>query len=1023
MGVGSTALGVMSGGGGTAGVTQTSQREEEILAHYPGAKYLAGPWRLRIDPGNRGKQQAWFRREPSESEAKAYEVGVPGCWQEYVPGFDGGIGWYFKDFRLPAALNGKWLRMKFWAIDYFAEVWVNGEKVGQHEGGYTPFEFDVTKATKIGGKNRLTVRVVDPPRPAPSDDRGGIFGDVSGVPGWEGKTEGVVDGIRFMEIPTGMQSWVGGFNFGGIWQPVELVAADPVYISDVFIEPKLQEGAIEAHIEVTNREGGEIEGKVAVVVRPWKEGGKIAGRGELLGRFSSEPKVVDAHIDIQNPHAWSPDDPYLYVAEVSIQGGGKERDHSETRFGLRELSVEDGYFHLNRKRVFIKGVLHCSTYPTTLAYPPTREFAYKEVQMIKEAGFNFSRLCLEPSTAPFLDAADELGLILQAEPPLSQMEDSPQMLERSVREVRELVKRDRNRPSILIWNMINENDPPVRCVREQCQAARDTDPTRLITESAGGPSKYYLPYSREGISYLTEHPYAGAPLAEDVYDYQQTRGVEGQLCFFSEYGYGGMNDLDSVLAKYGANPREYMEDYASHVVLRERRDKAFRQSKPLQKVFGDTVSWREACQTVQADTVRLHSEAMRSNPGCGGYDYTQMFDATAIEIDGLADFWREKRKKAFSAMQEVNKRLLLVVRMKPMNGRIGEEVRVKVTLVNEEQIVGRKRLRVRITTPAGREVYASEREVEAQPWVSVIFEEGVQVKGETGRYGVEATLWEAGNELVRKEEYFTLFEPEGLRWLSSTIRVWDIEGRLEAYLKQRTIGCETWTGSVNSPVAILVTPFTGLWKKPDEYRRFIRLFSWVERGCTAVFLGVPSDGERLLTAIDMNDVNILTPLSKGTVMPFRGIEVTAETWAGQRIGAYAWGLVDSEAGVAIVRHPTFEGIPQTGIMGREYGNVAPVDRIRTNWRASEDTGSTVQIYEVGRGKLILTSLNLLPNLRRDALAEKLLANLVNYAGQGLAHELSPESAYTEESERFEAQGYGDCLKKYIGRRIMGGGQS
>jgi hypothetical protein len=108
-------------------------------------------------------------------------------------------------------------------------------------------------------------------------------------------------------------------------------------------------------------------------------------------------------------------------------------------------------------------------------------------------------------------------------------------------------------------------------------------------------------------------------------------------------------------------------------------------------------------------------------------------------------------------------------------------------------------------------------------------------------------------------------------------------------------------------------------------------------------------------------------------------------------------------------------------MGREYGNVAPVEKIATDWQVSEDTGSTVQVYEVGRGKLILTSLNLLPNLRQDALAEKLLANLVNYAERGLPSELSQDPPYTAESERFEAQGYEDCLTKYIESRITGSG--
>jgi hypothetical protein len=319
-----------------------------------------------------------------------------------------------------------------------------------------------------------------------------------------------------------------------------------------------------------------------------------------------------------------------------------------------------------------------------------------------------------------------------------------------------MVKRDRNRPSIVICNMINENDPPVKYVREYCQAARELDPTRLITESAGGPSHYYLPYSKEAVSYLTEHPYPGAPIAEDIYDYQSTRGVPGQLCFFSEYGYGGMNDIDSVLAHYGDHPRAHMEDYRSHVLLKQKRDQAFTQSEILKQLFGDLTKLREACQAIQAETVHWHTESMRANPVVGGYNYVQVFDSNAIEIDGLVDFWRDKRKKSFAAMQAVNKPLLLIIRAAPMNARAGEAVKVKVTLVNEDKISGATWLTVRVKSPSGQEVFSKEETVEAKPWVTVVFEEGLKVTREGGRYQVEATLSEGSTALVRGEDYYTV---------------------------------------------------------------------------------------------------------------------------------------------------------------------------------------------------------------------------------------------------------------------------
>ena len=107
---------------------------------------------------------------------------------------------------------------------------------------------------------------------------------------------------------------------------------------------------------------------------------------------------------------------------------------------------------------------------------------------------------------------------------------------------------------------------------------------------------------------------------------------------------------------------------------------------------------------------------------------------------------------------------------------------------------------------------------------------------------MEAVLSEGEKEIVKKEEYFTLFEGGGLRWPVSRVKVWDVEGKLEPYLKERGIGYERWEGSTERPEVIVVTPFTELWRKPEEFRRFIKLFNWVERGCAAVFLGLPSNG-------------------------------------------------------------------------------------------------------------------------------------------------------------------------------------
>lgn len=984
--------------------------ENGLSTELQGAHYFAGPWRLRIDSANIGKAKQWYLREPV-SGTEAISVNVPSCWQEYAPGFAGGVGWYFKEFALPAPLAGRVLTLKFSAVDYFTEVWLNGSSIGSHEGGFTPFEFDVTGHARTGAENRLVVRVVDPPRP--------LNQSLLGLPGWEGTSDGVVDGFKFSEIPMGHQSWQEGFNFGGIWQPVQLLDTDPVYISDLFIEPKFSQQAVKIHVEVTNKQKSPVQAKIQVRVHPWKDASEATIHSEQYQQLAPGSEVVNLAIKMEQPHAWSPDDPFLYAAQVSIEDGGRVRDQRSARFGMREFSVRDGYFELNGKRLFIKGGHHQGTYPTTLEFPPTREFAYQEVKILKEAGFNFCRLWVKPAPLSFLDAADELGLLLQEEPPLSVMEDSPWMRERSLREVREMVKRDRNRPSIVIWNMINEADQPMKYVRDQCVLARELDPSRLITESAGGPTHYYVPYSKIGVSYLDEHPYPGGPLAEDVYDYNRSRGIVGKLAFFSEFGFGGMNDVESVLAKYGPHPKRHMEDYAGHVRLKQVRDKAFQESAILKGRFETLENLRDVCQAIQADTVRLQAEAMRCNPALGGYNYVQVFDSNAIEIDGLVDFWRDKRKKAFYAMQEANKPLLLVVRCSPMNVRAGEDFELTLTLINEYQVSGSKRLAIEIKSPSGAPVFTKHVTVDAQPWVSTLFRGTVNLNGESGRYLIEATLSDGAAVLTKKEDFCSMFASRDLRWPSCRVILLDPDKQLTPFLDDRGIAYDKPSSEIDQPCVIVVTPSIALYRRPLEYESLFRLITSVNRGCTALFLDVPTDGPCPMGSAQFFMESFFSPCSIAHITPFDRVESADEVWAGQRIGAYSWGLTDPLAGMPIPDHPVFEGLTHDRLMGREFGNVVPIKRIRTDWKQAVDTGSAVQIYSandltrIGSGKIIVCSLNLLPNLEKDALAEKLLRNLVSFAQQSLPSALSPEDPYIVESLKFQTEDYLDCMNKFV----------
>jgi hypothetical protein len=992
-------------------VSRGEKHNQQIVSELEGKRLFAHEWRLRLDRDGIGKSAEWFRHEPSDAEGSAYVVRVPGCWQEHVPELGGGIGWYFTEFELPhKRLDGVY-RLKFWAVDYFAEVWVNGDVIGSHEGGHTPFVLNMTDAV-ADGTNRLTVRVVDPPRRV---GPGTPAGTPMSLPGWDTLDPGVADGFVFQQIPAGLQVWQEGFNIGGIWQPVELLESGNPYITDVVVDAQWRDGTARLRIDVSNDAPEAASLTIAAAVAPWLDMEHVVAASSEDATAEPGRSMFEVTLPVDQAHSWSPADPFLYAATIALSVGSQPTHAHSTRFGFRELTVRDGRFYLNGARIFLKGAHHQRTYPLTLAYPPSREFAYSEVRTIKEAGCNFCRMALNPMALPFLDAADELGLLLQQDTPLSEMEDSPDALMRATCEVSELVQRDRNRPSVVMWSIVNEMAPALRIVPELAKVARAHDPTRIVMENAGGTTHYYLPYSAEAVSYLDEHYYPGAPLGEDIFDYCNRRGVAGQLNFHTEFGVAGMQDLDSLLARYGDSPKTYMEDYRGHLMLDEVRRMLFADSEVLRETFGDLDALLEASQTLQAETVQSLAEALRANPVVGGYNYCQMFDSNAFEPDGLVDFWRDKRKKAFAAFRTANQPLLLVVHATPMNVRSGAETSVRVTLVNEEQLEGRLPLTVRVLSPTGGPLVVSEGDVAAKPWVSVLYDDRLRLDGPSGPYVVEAVLGDPSRPIISKTAVCNLFAQEDLSWPSRQVLLFDVSRRLESFCRNRGLAWGLLGPVVEEPAVIVVTPFVALWRSPDDFDVFARVAAAVERGCTAVFLGLPEEGPGL-TASDIRPHENLSPLSLGSLVP-GGVakgqywSVNGDRW-GVRAGPYSWGLGEPVAGVPVPDHPIFEGTPHYGLMGAAFGNVAPTHTIETRYRPVKDLGPAVKLCSHGRGQFVFTPMRLLESLERDALAEKLLSNLLRFAASSLPQQLASEDPYTRETRAFQLAGYRDCMQKF-----------
>jgi beta-galactosidase len=975
---------------------------------------LSGHWRLRMDQTDRGRDQKWFLSEPPNSVARVIPIHVPSIWQQFLD-VDGGIGWYFKSFSLPEQFLHGVLHVRFGAADYAARVWLNGQEVGYHEGGFTPFEFDLRGAARVG-ENQLVVRVSDVAR----DFRL----QYDGLPGWERPSGKRIDGFVFAEIPAGWQDWREGFNHCGIWLPVEIFAYDSVYIADAFVLPNFSAKAFEVRVQIMNETGKTVNARVGVDVKPWERGTGSNGGGERAVRLNRGLTSVTLTADIHQARAWSPEDPFLYSVEVYVQQGSQRRDDLSVRSGLRELTVSsDGYFHLNEKRIFLKGAHYQSTEPLTLVAPYNREMARRIVEVAKEGGFNFMRYQGRPTAPSILDAADELGIMVQCEPAVSKMADNARMEELATRETKELIKRDRSRPSIVIWCMINEQNAGMRVVQKMVQVARELDPSRVITESAGGPSHYYLPYSTEGVSYLDEHYYQGSPLSEGVLEYWRNRGIPGQLYFVTEFGYGTLEDVDAVLEKYGPHPVKRMEDYHGFAMQKIEMEDAYHQTE-ASKIFPTLAAYREAAQTVQANAHKLTVESFRSNPRLGGFNCVQLFDSNSNEVDGLVDFWRNKRKKSFYMFQKLNQPLQLIIQFTPLNPKAGREIELRVTLVNENCISGRKTLLLRAIGPSGVDLFSRNEPVNAEPWSTRLFEGNISVGQEPGPVTLEVELRDGDQPLIRKRERFSVYHPRELAWPAEGFALFDPQNGWPPGNRRQELRIREYDPELDQPEVVVTPAFVALWRQRAEFQKFLRLMDQVRRGSTVLFLGIPSDGPPPFNHRAFGNTTSFSSLTVSAALGFTlrpdgawisyGFATVENPW-GKPTPPYGGATGNSRAGSPVTSHPCFRGLPGPGLMDWEYGNVV-AEQIAYPFRlSSEDTGPDIKVIDLANGKVVFCTLNLLKHLEYDGVAEKLLSNLVGYLHRQLPAQLRPRTPREEESLRFHEGQVRDIWEKLLSR--------
>lgn len=404
---------------------------------------LNGKWKSIPDPTGIGNwREVWKEKKPQKKTdfiEYSFEGGpllnVPGDFNSQMPELTylEGTVWYKQTFR-HVNTNGKRLFLHFGAVNYLADVFLNGNLIGKHEGGFTPFQFEITDKVKVG-ENSLVVKV--------NNQRMS-----NGIPG------------------TGYD-WM---NYGGITRDVNLIETGKTYIEDYFVQ--LKKKSFNEALGWVKINGNNLSQKINV---------KIPELGVDFITKSNPEGLAEVNFT-SDFKLWSPENPKLY--KVIIQS---ETDTIADEIGFRNIETKGTQIFLNGKPVFLKGVNIHEENP----YKGARAFSKADALLLltwaKELGCNLVRLAHYPHNEYMVKLAEKMGIMVWDEIPVYQHIEfsTPGVTSKMDLMMREMIRRDRNRCGVVIWSISNETyvTTPNRdnALAELAKQTRLQDSTRLIT--------------------------------------------------------------------------------------------------------------------------------------------------------------------------------------------------------------------------------------------------------------------------------------------------------------------------------------------------------------------------------------------------------------------------------------------------------------------------------------------------------------------------------------------------------------
>jgi hypothetical protein len=679
---------------------------------------VPGPWQAQFDDLRDYSGVAWYRRTFDLTTDHSFGTAVPERVEgqgRRPPTTDKGGGESSVVGRQSPALSGGEgsvvYILHFGAVDYHATVWLNGRLLGEHEGGYLPFELALSDAARPGA-NELVVRVIDPDT------------DITRFPEFP-----------FEEIPHGKQSWYG--PIGGIWQSVYLEARAATHLTSLKITPDIANE--QAHVLISLNRPAEQQLALRLIV------------SDPHGQASHHDAAIDAGahtaevtLPIPAPLLWDTEHPNLYRLEASLndEGGTMNAERASTdssfishrssfaqdsisaTFGMRSFAAApDGDLLLNGRPIYLRGALDQDYYPD-LIYTPFDDAALDDqFAKAKHMGLNSLRAHIKITDPRYYAAADRAGLLIWTE--LPNWDNLTAGAKRRARATLEgMIERDWNHPSIVIWTIINENwgaelavNPDHRAwLAEMYDYVKQIDPHRLVVDNSACTGNAHVVSDIDDFHIYYAIPdhhqqwrswvetFASRPPWTYAHDYgsfedwrafirdhwnprplpvaREVRRRGNEPLILSEFGNWGLPDMTLLRAGYGGRDPWWFEtgqDRSGSVVYPHGIDERFK-AYHLDRVFATLADLTAASQRMQFLAMKYEIEQIRRHPSIVGYVITEFTDVH-WECNGLLDMHRNP-KSYYDIFAQINGDVVIVPEWRRTAFWEGERVEIEMLVSN-----------------------------------------------------------------------------------------------------------------------------------------------------------------------------------------------------------------------------------------------------------------------------------------------------------------------------------------------------